>query len=252
MPRGFVLPQDSPIDPRFRVEVLAQTPNPQQIIYAALHQDYSEDFVADSVEGWPDEERAGEIAVKRLLAGDRNHWGCTEHVSIVFNCGWFPHSVMVQGRTHRISSWDCQSGRYTGQRICKVARGELPVDEVFYRRPVGRYTDRKGNKYEYTQAEYDSDGLLFLSAAHAYLQRIERGMSEEHAREVVPYAIRQHFVVSFNLRSLLHLFDLRSKADAQLEIRQLCQLMWPHVRDWVPQIAEWYEQNRLHKARLAP
>jgi thymidylate synthase (FAD) len=27
---------------RFRVEVIAKTPNPQQVIYAAMHQDYSE------------------------------------------------------------------------------------------------------------------------------------------------------------------------------------------------------------------
>lgn len=252
MPRGFLLPHDSPIDPRFRVEVLAQTPNPQRTIWAAMHQDYAEGFVADDVEDRPGEDRAGEIVIKHLLQGGKGHYGPLEHPSIVFNCGWFPHSVMVQGRTHRISSWDVQSGRYTGERICRVARGELPVDEVFYRRPPGHYTDRQGAKYEYTEAEYESDGLLYLSAAHTYLQRIERGMSEEHAREVIPYAIRQHFVVSFNLRSLLHFMDLRSKADAQLEIQQLCQLMWPHVRDWAPQIAEWYEQNRLHKARLAP
>jgi thymidylate synthase (FAD) len=77
-------------------------------------------------------------------------------------------------------------------------------------------------------------------------------MSEEHARDIIPYAIRQHFVVSFNLRSALHFMDLRSKRDAQLEIQQLCDLIWPHLESWAPEIAAWYAASRLHKARLAP
>ena len=40
--------------------------------------------------------------------------------------------------------------------------------------------------------------------------------------------------------------------DAQLEIRQLCDLMWPHMVDWAPEFAAWYEKSRLHRARLAP
>ena len=32
------------MDPLFKVEVLSHTPNPQQVIYAAMHQDYAEGF----------------------------------------------------------------------------------------------------------------------------------------------------------------------------------------------------------------
>jgi len=28
--------------------------------------------------------------------------------------------------------------------------------------------------------------------------------------------------------------------------------MWGHTQEWVPEIASWYEKNRLGKARLAP
>jgi thymidylate synthase (FAD) len=69
---------------------------------------------------------------------------------------------------------------------------------------------------------------------------------------MIPYAIRQHWVASFNLRSLMHFLDLRAKKDAQLEIQWLCDLIWPHFTAWTPQIAGWYETNRLHKARLSP
>ncbi len=123
------------------------------------------------------------------------------------------------------------SMRYTGERICRAARGELELEEVFYLRPVGDYADRQGKKYHY--------GL-------------EAGYAEEHARGILPFDYRQHFVVSFSLRAFLHFLDLRAKLDAQQEIRALCDLMWPHLQSWAPEFADWYQKSRLHKARLAP
>ena len=240
-------------DPYFRVELIAATPNPQQCVYAGMHQDYSEGFVVDERSSWPDETRAGELCVKRLLAGERGHYGPTEHVSIVLNAGWFPHSVMQQARTHRVGiSFDVQSGRYTGERVCKAARGEVDMEEVFYLRPAGSYSDRKGKKYLYTEHQRGKDLLICSQAALRYEELILAGYAEEHARGILPFDIRQHFVVSFSLRSALHFLDLRSKRDAQPEIQALCDMVWPHVTGWVPEIAGWYETNRLHRARLAP
>lgn len=241
------------VDPRFRVELITATPNPQQCVYVAMHQDYSEGFVYDEKESWPDETKAGEIAVKRLLAGGRGHYGCCEGPAITFNCGWFPHSVIQQGRTHRIGqTWDVQSLRYTGQRIIDAANGKLDLEEVFYLRPVGFYTDRKGKKYGYAEHQRNKDLALCQAAALRYEELILAGFAEEHARGILPFDYRQHFVVSFNLRSFLHFMDLRAKLDAQPEIQALCDMMWPHVKTWAPEIAGWYEENRLHKARLAP
>ena len=143
---------------RFRVDLISATPNPQQCVYAAMHQDYSEDFVAGDRENWPDETRAGEICIKRLVAGDRGHFGPFEHAQIMLNVGWFPHSVMQQARTHRVGvSFDVQSMRYTGERICRAADGELDLEEVFYLRPVGEYRARIGNKYAYTEEQRSID-----------------------------------------------------------------------------------------------
>jgi thymidylate synthase (FAD) len=238
---------------RFRVETIAATPNPQQCIYAAMHQDYSEGFVLADRDGWPDERRAGEICVKRLLAGERGHYGPLEHPQITLNVGWFPHSVMQQARTHRVGvSFDVQSMRYTGDRIRQAARGELDLEDVFYLRPVGTYSDRQGKRYAYTAAERATDLALCRAAAERYAALLDAGFAEEHARGILPFDYRQHFVVSFTLRAFLHFLDLRSKLDAQEEIRRLCDLMWPRLVEWAPEIAAWYERSRLHKARLAP
>jgi thymidylate synthase (FAD) len=240
-------------DPRFRVDLIVATSNPQQCVYAGMHQDYSEGFVFDGRGEWPDETRAGEIAVKRLLAGERGHYGCLEHPAITLNCGWFPHSVLQQARTHRIGcTFDSQSLRYTGQRITDAAEGIKPLEEVFYLRPVGMYTDRKGKKYEYTLSERETDLKICLNSAIRYRELIEKGFAEEHARGILPFDYRQHFVVSFSLRSLMHFLDLRAKLDAQEEIRVLCDLIWPHFESWTPEIAAWYKKNRLHRARLSP
>lgn len=238
-------------DPFFRVELIAATPNPQRCVYAAMHQDYAEGFVAD--EQLPDETVCGHTIVRKLLAGERGHYGPLEHPQITFNVGWFPHSVMQQARTHRVGvSFDVQSGRYTGQRICQAAEYKLNPEEVFYLRPVGVYSDRQGKRYEYAEQARSLDMGHCLIAATRYKELLDQGFAEEHARSILPFDIRQHFVVSFSLRALLHFMDLRAKRDAQLEIQQLCALLWPHLQAWAPEVAGWYELTRLHKARLAP
>lgn len=237
---------------RFKVEMIRQIPSPQQAIYAAMHQDYCEDFVTDHCAQWPSEKKCGELIVKRLLAGDKGHYGPLEHPSIVFNCGYFPHSVMQQIRTHRLLSFDVQSNRYTGNRIVDAATGKREIEEVFYLRPVGSYTDRQGKKYEYTQLQRDRDLAWCLEAAKRYQQLLAEGAAEEHARGIIPFDVRQHWVMSLNARSLMHLLDMRWKKDAQLECQKLCNLIWPHFQEWVPEIAAWYLQSRAKKGRLAP
>jgi thymidylate synthase (FAD) len=144
------------------------------------------------------------------------------------------------------------SMRYTGDRIRKAANGAIDLEEVFYLRPVGDYSDRQGKKYTYTADERAKDLALCRAAAERYAELLDAGFAEEHARGILPFDYRQHFVVSFSLRAFLHFLDLRAKLDAQQEIRELCDLMWPHLVAWAPQFAEWYEKSRLHKARLAP
>ena len=245
-----------PVDSRFRVEILNATLAPQRTIWCAMHQDYSEEFVFDEIA--PEETKAGQSLIKNLLTGssgtgDKGHYGPLEHAQIVFNVGWFPHSVMQQARTHRVGvSFDCQSFRYTSQRIIDVVTGARDVEDVFYLRPLGFYTNRQGKKYEYTHDMRIIDVARACDAAGHYAHQIRQGMAEEQARGLLPFDTRQHFVVSFSLRALLHFLDLRSKRDAQHEIQALFDLMWPHMQSWAPEIAEWYEKTRLHRARLAP
>lgn len=143
------------------------------------------------------------------------------------------------------------SMRYTGQRIVKCASGEYDIEDVFYLRPVGYYTDRKGHKYHYDEEWRAADLIYCLENAKEYARCIERGMAEEHARGKLAFDFRQHFILSTNMRSLGHLLTIRGKRDAQLEIQQMCQLMLPHFQSWAPQIYSWFEAKQWQKGRLA-
>ena len=238
---------------RFRVEEKSKTQNTQLTKYEEMQKDNHEEYVWDQRQAWPSEEKAGDLVVRNLLKGGRGHYGPLEHPQIVLNCGLFPHSTMQQIRTHRVGlSFDVQSFRYTGSRILEVASGKTDVEDVFYLRPVGAYTDRQGKKYEYTEPLRQEDLAWCIEGAKRYQARIEQGFSEEHARGLIPFDVRQHWVLSANVRSLMHLLDLRWKADAQLEAQKLCEAIWPQFKQWVPSVAQWYEDTRLKKARLSP
>lgn len=264
------------MDNLFKVEPVAAIANPQQLVWLAMHQCYSEEMVFEAMANIPPEDKAGELVVKHLLQGGRGHYGPLEQAAININAGYFPHSTMQQLRTHRSGfTFDVQSFRYTGKRVCDLAKkikeaiakddewedalvkGQneplaKSVEEVFYLRPTGEYRDRQGKKYTYSRLRR---GLHLLDTAKAsleYASMIADGFSEEHARSILPFDIRQHFMLGLNMRSLMHLLDLRWKADAQLECQQFSELLFDQFKAWAPEIAQWYYKDRAKKAKLSP
>jgi thymidylate synthase (FAD) len=226
-------------------------PIPEQVIYQAAKNDYSE--VPIHHQKIPTPSNCGKWIVEQLLTNDRGHYGPLEHPGITFSVSGYVHSVMVQARTHRVGiTFDVQSQRYTGKRVVAVANDELPVDDVFYIRPPGYYTNRNGKKYEWSLSDYNDELDFIYEGCKRYASKYANGMCEEHIRDYLPQAIRQNFVVSVNLRSVLHFMDLRSKLDAQVEIQAFCEQLAPHLERWAPNVWGYYEEKRLHKAKLAP
>jgi thymidylate synthase (FAD) len=218
------------------------------VAYIALHNDYSEDFHSMTS---LDEAECGRICVKRLLQGNRNHWGPLEHPSLTLALQ-ADHNTIMQLRTHRISSHDVQSMRYTGSRIEKVASGEIPPEDAFYVRPPGKYRDRQGDPYEWTEQDVEESLALAVSSAMDYAALRRKGVSEEQARGVLITSYFQNDVVTFNLRGWLHLLDIRLKLDAQWEMRCLMELVALQVQRWAPEVYGWWADNRRGKAMLAP
>jgi thymidylate synthase (FAD) len=239
------------LDRNLQVAKLQCYPIPEQVIYQAAKCDYSETPI--HTQEIPTPSKCGEWVVERLLNNDKGHWGPVEHPGITFSVSGYVHNVAMQARTHRVGvSFDVQSQRYTGKRVVKVANGELQTEDVFYVRPPGFYTNRYGKKYEWTAADVADELDWIKEGCKRYACNYGRGVCEEHIRDYLAQAIRQNFVVSFNLRSVLHLIDLRAKLDAQLEIQALCEQLTPHLEAWAPNVWKYYEEKRLHRAKLSP
>lgn len=177
---------------------------------------------------------------------------CLEHshLSLLIQAD---HNTMMQLRTHRVGlSFDLQSQRYSGIRFEKVASGELPVEKAFHFRPPGRYHDRQGDPYDWTEEMIQEAMDFTIRACELYRRQRKYGVSEEHARGIIPTNYFQNGMITGNIRSWFHLLDVRSKLDAQLEARWTMDLVQEKVEAWVPEIYAWYQKNRLGKARLAP
>jgi thymidylate synthase (FAD) len=171
---------------------------------------------------------------------------------------------MQQARTHRIGvSFDVQSFRYTGDQIAHLGKilMEEPeaatetLNQLFYVPQSVLQGCAKGRAGRVTINSDALDIILnqYRAQATAYYRLVtECGLPYEDARNIIGYGIRQHFVVSFNCRSLMHFLDLRAKENAQAEIRQLCELILPHFEQWCPHVAAWYVKYRWGKGRLAP
>jgi thymidylate synthase (FAD) len=262
------------MDSRFRVELIACTQPPARAIWYGQHQCVAERFALDDPAP-ATEEACGEAIVKHLLPA--GHWSPLEHASITLNFGGFSHRVMQQFTRSRIGvSPSVQSFRYTGNRIARLAedigkglhetgavnladlldrkRPSLAqdVDALFYQRWPGEYRDRHGNKEVKTIEKYAQKRVRFAQMALWYAQAVEDGEPYESAAGGLPMDARQDWVATFNARSICGFFDRRTPADAQLEIRQLCDLMWPHFHDWLPSVANWYREKRWGKNKLAP
>jgi thymidylate synthase (FAD) len=264
-------------DPLLSCSVIAQTPNPNFTVLMARKQDYSAEFVGTRLREDSDmpllvdcktaqtytHESAGLENVEKLLAGGRGHLGPFEHPSLTLNLGYYPHSVINHLRTHRLLSFDCQSFRYTGTHIFKLGEAlhsnKLEFDaaiananRIFYVRPPGTYTGRYGTKFIETEDSYRNELALALESARHYYLRVSDGCAMEQARGSLPFDFRQHFVISGNARSWLHLFDVRIKPDVQLEAQHAVYQCWLKFKSWMPELAEWYESKRLMKALLGP
>ena len=94
--------------------------------------------------------------------------------------------------------FDVQSFCYTGYRIIDVVEGKRDVEDVFYLRPVDNYTNRQGKRYLYSEEQRQQDLKWCIEACKLYRQRISEGLSQEHARSLIPFNARQNFVMSCN------------------------------------------------------
>lgn len=154
------------LDPRFIVNLDkdASSPRPQVAIWRGQKQCVTSGF-ADDYEA-PSSEKCADIIIRKQL--NVEHWSVLMQAFIKLNTAGFPHSVVSQMTRHGDTKFLVQSGRYTGKQYIQVANGEMDVEEAFYFRPPGFYTDRFGKKYEHLATENTISQFRCLGACKRY------------------------------------------------------------------------------------
>ena len=206
-----------------RVELLAHTPEPLALIYAAFRQCYHAGDVADMwgdlLSGAISREKQADFVEKVIASG---HASPVEHVSFTFALSGVSRALTHQLVRHRIASYSQQSQRYVDASAMDyivppaiaadpgaLARFEACMEEI-------------GSAYRDLKALLEAGGR----AKNA----------NEDARFVLPQAAATSIVVTMNCRSLLSFFEQRCCTRAQWEIRGAARSMLEHCRRVLPEI----------------
>lgn len=206
-----------------KVEVLAYTPEPLSLIYAAFRQCYHAGFVADM---WP-RLLSGEISrdkqadfVANVLASGHN--SPVEHVSFTFALSGVSRALTHQLVRHRIASYSQQSQRYVDASNFDYVLPPAVAANAQAGERFARFMDEVGNAYRDIKAMLEAEG----GAAAA----------REDARFVLPQAAASNIVVTMNCRSLLNFFEHRCCTRAQWEIRGVALAMLERCQTILPEL----------------
>jgi len=221
-----------------KVEILEATPNPEETVCKAARNDYRDEGLSgnsfeeimSSVEGDTIEEKK-ETLLTHLIK--KQHYGPLEHIHASFNIEGMSRIVMAQATRHRLLSWDIQSQRYVDFSDPDYTIPESFTNPEHFTRDDGvvEISKEKLEKLRNERFEWQVD-----ECAKDYEYLISQGIPKEDARYILPTAMEVNAVMSGNLRALLHVVNMRSKANVQSETRELAQAIDKEVEEWVPTI----------------
>jgi len=205
------------------VTLLAHTPQPLALIFAAYRQCYSAGSAADMwpqlLEGNISREKQADFVRNVMSSG---HTSPIEHVNFTFVLDGVSRALTHQLVRHRIASYSQQSQRYVdAANFDYVVPPRIKADPEAYAR--------------------FSACMAHIADAYAQLQHLLKTdgagkSSNEDARFVLPQAAASRIVVTMNCRSLLNFFEHRTCERAQWEIRRVARMMLKQCTEVLPEI----------------
>lgn len=238
-----------------QVELLDATPNPEELVCRAARGDYSSDWVGpdvpfeevmETVEGDTLQEKKETLMDHLMRSG---HWGPFEHPSATFAVKGVSRSCMAQLTRHRHASFDVMSLRYVKLSGEQDLEDAFVYPETFEAEEV---VSREGMEEIDMPAEERRElaDEVYQTCIDAYTDLVDAGVPKEDARMLLPLGTRVNMTFSMNARALMHLLDMRMKADAQWEVRRLSRRVLEECKEWMPYTFETYEEK--HPSKLAP
>jgi len=237
-----------------KVQLLEATDDPEEVVCRTARGDYSSDSVGpdrsfaevmESVDG-DDVQEKTETLIDHLMRS--GHYGPFEHPTATFAVEGVSRACMAQLTRHRHASFDVMSMRYVDlsgadPRERFTFPDSFDAEEVVSREGVDEVTMSAEERTETATAVYEH-------CKAAYEELVDAGVPKEDARMLLPIGTQVNLTFSMNARAVMHLLDMRMKADAQWEIRDLSERVLEHCRDWMPYTFERYAEE--HPNKLAP
>lgn len=251
------------------VKIISHTNDPLKVIAAAAKTCYSKTLPDVAFENMTGVEASRFIKMLRTMG----HMSPFEHVSFTFAVSGVSRSLLAQITRHRIASFSVTSQRYIDytdnldvtvppliennsmakfvfdtairesfeayQKIHKILLFEQMRSRFGYRDIMKSIQDITTDEIWFMQAEE------LVAKADVDLQKMwkkELSASEkianENARAVFPNATNCNYVMTMNVRELLHFFSLRCCNRAQDEIRDLAWAMFHCCYQICPEVFE--------------
>jgi thymidylate synthase (FAD) len=206
------------------------------------------DYMSDSLVGTSFEEAMeGTEKNKRELVRDllrKGHFGPLEHATAYFAVEGVSRVTMAQITRHRHLSFDVQSMRYVN-----FEDAEPVVPESFEESDTTLrtyFTDPVRCNHE-SQLERHWEQSIEL-----YQDAVDDGVPKEDARFFLPLAAKVNLSFSGNIRTLLHVLDLRHSGKAQWEVRELAEKIIEAMEEWCPIVVEEWREHTKNASLQSP
>lgn len=230
-----------------KVEIIEATPNAEETVCKAARNDYRDEGLSgntfkeimESVDGETIEDKK-ETLLRHLIK--QEHYGPMEHIHASFNIEGMSRVVMAQATRHRLLSWDIQSQRYVDFSDPDYSVPPSLKNEEHVTRDDGVVDDKRHWRDDFEQT--------VETAAKDYEAMVDDNVPKEDARYILPTAMKVNAVMSGNLRALMHVVNMRSKANVQKETRDLANGVSEEIEEWVPTIHQIFDEQMPMKLGL--
>lgn len=267
------------------VTTLEKTPRPDELVCKTARNDYMEEWVGEKsyedIMGTVEPEEGDRRLAQRFVEDfddldpilvaktarltrklmESGHFGPFEHPHVTFAVKGVSRITMAQLTRHRHVSFDVQSMRYVD--FADADPDDLVVDipEV---EEAGLHGRNAGYDETYTDAgDVDEEWIQIRrteqyheavrDAVSAYKTLLKQGVAPENARAVLPIGSKVNMTFTMNLRSLMHVADMRAAGDAQWEVRELTEELLDTAENWSPLTMQNYREHlKDRKNRIAP
>lgn len=209
-----------------KVKLISSTQNLLDVLYTGARTCYNPGSPIDMFEEVDDVPRDKKL---KLINGciKSGHQSVLEHSQLTFAIEGVSRALTHQLVRHRHCSFSQQSQRYV-----EIKESQSYLEDLFINLDTEDYVNSELchilDKY-FVDAQKIKNLNGYYYALDNYLNAIELGDKPEEARRFLLNATKTNMVVTLNLRSLIHLCNERLCTRAQLEIRQLVQLMVKEV-----------------------